>query len=78
MSRVVIKILTFLVIYLIFFYRYAISPLLGQRCRFYPSCSAYSIDVIRQYGLFRGIFLTLKRLLKCHPWHSGGVDLGKH
>ncbi|MCD8524589.1 MAG: membrane protein insertion efficiency factor YidD [Gammaproteobacteria bacterium] len=54
------------------------SPLLGQRCRFYPSCSAYSIDVIRQHGLFRGVFLTLKRLLKCHPWHSGGVDIGKH
>ncbi|MCD8542893.1 MAG: membrane protein insertion efficiency factor YidD [Gammaproteobacteria bacterium] len=73
-----IKVTTLLLLCLIFFYRYTLSPLLGQRCRFYPSCSAYSIDVIRQHGLFRGVFLTLKRLLKCHPWHSGGVDIGKH
>jgi putative membrane protein insertion efficiency factor len=56
-------------------YKLAISPYLGQRCRFYPSCSAYAELAIRRYGVFKGSALTGKRLCKCHPWHEGGVDL---
>ncbi len=45
----------------------------GQ-CRFYPTCTAYSRQAIKEHGLFSGGFLSLKRVLKCHPWHSGGYD----
>ncbi len=68
------KPLIWLIILPIYVYRFTISPLLGQRCRFYPSCSVYSITAIQKHGIIRGLFLTIKRLLKCHPWHSGGVD----
>lgn len=63
-----------LMIALITAYRWTISPMLGNRCRFYPSCSEYSIDAIRQHGALRGVWLTLRRLLRCHPWHPGGYD----
>lgn len=56
-------------------YRYFISPLLGSRCRFYPSCSEYAEECYQRFGLIKGSYLSLKRLLKCHPWHKGGVDL---
>ncbi|MDR3478196.1 MAG: membrane protein insertion efficiency factor YidD [Gammaproteobacteria bacterium] len=55
-------------------YQYCISPLLGNCCRFYPSCSTYSLDAIKVHGLIRGSFLSAKRLLCCHPWHEGGFD----
>lgn len=55
-------------------YRYLISPLLGSQCRFYPSCSQYSEEVYRRFGLLKGTWLTLQRLFKCHPWHAGGFD----
>ncbi len=56
-------------------YQKAISPLLGNNCRFYPSCSSYSITAIDRYGFFKGMFLTIQRLSKCHPLSNGGVDL---
>lgn len=56
-------------------YQYLISPLLGNRCRFYPSCSQYALDAIKSHGVLRGCYLTLKRILRCHPWCQGGVDL---
>jgi len=56
-------------------YRYFLSPILGQCCRFYPSCSQYAVSAIEKHGAFYGTFLTIKRLLKCHPWHRGGIDL---
>lgn len=63
-----------LMIALITAYRWTIGPMLGNRCRFYPSCSQYSLDAIRQYGAWRGGWLTIRRLLRCHPWHPGGYD----
>jgi putative membrane protein insertion efficiency factor len=56
-------------------YQLLLSPLLGRQCRFYPTCSSYAREAIDKYGLLKGIFLGGKRLLKCHPFHPGGVDL---
>ncbi|MCQ8180918.1 MULTISPECIES: membrane protein insertion efficiency factor YidD [Methylomonas] len=64
----------FLLITLIKVYKYFISPLLGPRCRFYPSCSSYGLEAIQLHGAFKGSYLTLRRLLKCHPFHEGGID----
>ena len=55
-------------------YQYLLSPLLGPSCRFTPSCSVYAIEALRQHGLVRGGWLTIGRLLRCHPWHPGGLD----
>ncbi|MFW6139931.1 MAG: membrane protein insertion efficiency factor YidD [Acidobacteriota bacterium] len=55
-------------------YKRFISPLLGNNCRFYPTCSSYAYQAIEKYGLTKGIFLGMKRLLKCHPFHRGGID----
>ena len=55
-------------------YRYAISPMLGSRCRFDPSCSEYAIAALRRYGVFKGIWLATSRVGRCHPWHPGGYD----
>ncbi len=56
-------------------YRLTISPFLGANCRFYPSCSQYSIEAVEKYGTFKGGLLSLKRVSKCHPLHSGGIDM---
>ena len=56
-------------------YQYLISPLFGNCCRFFPSCSHYAIDAIKIHGVLRGCYLTFKRILRCHPWCQGGVDL---
>jgi hypothetical protein len=56
------------------FYQYAISPLLGPHCRFTPSCSQYAIEALQCHGLLKGSLLTLRRLSTCHPWHQGGHD----
>jgi uncharacterized protein len=61
-------------IYTIKLYRTVISPLLGPTCRFNPTCSEYSIIAIDRYGIFKGGLLSVKRLLKCHPFHAGGDD----
>jgi len=55
-------------------YQVALSPMLGQRCRFYPSCSHYSIESIRAHGPIKGLGLTVWRVLRCNPWSAGGVD----
>ncbi len=55
-------------------YQRFLSPLTGQNCRFYPTCSHYALEAYQQYGLIRATGLTLARLLKCHPFHEGGVD----
>jgi putative membrane protein insertion efficiency factor len=59
---------------LISLYRRWISPLLGPRCRFIPSCSSYGLEAIARHGALRGSWLTLKRLLRCHPWTPCGCD----
>jgi uncharacterized protein len=55
-------------------YRIALSPFVGHHCRFHPSCSHYAMECIRLHGALRGTLLTMRRLLKCHPWHEGGID----
>jgi putative membrane protein insertion efficiency factor len=55
-------------------YRYAISPLLGRNCRFFPSCSDYTAQAIEKYGACKGACLGLKRICRCHPWNPGGFD----
>jgi putative membrane protein insertion efficiency factor len=55
-------------------YRTLISPFLGNNCRFYPSCSLYTQIAIERHGVCYGLWLSLKRLLKCHPWHQDGYD----
>ncbi len=55
-------------------YQYAVSPLLGPRCRFLPTCSEYAAEAVSRHGLWRGGWLAVKRLGKCHPWHPGGLD----
>lgn len=55
-------------------YQYAIRPLLGANCRFYPSCSAYAREAIERHGAVKGSWLTLRRVGRCHPYHPGGFD----
>ncbi|EHY79164.1 hypothetical protein PstZobell_17217 [Stutzerimonas stutzeri ATCC 14405 = CCUG 16156] len=55
-------------------YQYAISPMMASHCRFYPSCSCYALEAIETHGLFRGGWLSLRRLGRCHPWNPGGYD----
>lgn len=55
-------------------YRLVLSPLIGNQCRFYPSCSRYSEEAYIRHGFIKGTYLTAARLIKCHPWHQGGID----
>lgn len=55
-------------------YQYAISPMLGNRCRFDPSCSRYAVDALQRHGAFKGSWLAVRRIGRCHPWHPGGYD----
>jgi len=63
-----------IVILIIKIYQYTISPLLGPRCRFNPTCSNYVIDSFKKHNIFRAFSLSLKRILKCHPWGKSGDD----
>jgi uncharacterized protein len=55
-------------------YRLLVSPLVGPRCKYHPTCSRYALDAIREWGVLRGLILTAWRLLRCNPWSHGGVD----
>ena len=55
-------------------YRLVISPLLGRNCRFHPSCSEYAIEALEKHGSWKGSWLAVKRVARCHPWHPGGYD----
>jgi len=59
---------------LIRIYQWTVSPLLGPRCRFYPSCSNYALEAVGRFGVLRGAWLAVRRLARCHPWHPGGFD----
>ena len=59
---------------LVRFYRYAISPMLGRNCRFHPTCSEYAIEAVQRHGALRGGWLAAKRVGRCHPFHPGGYD----
>lgn len=63
-----------LVIALIRVYQYLLSPFLGSACRFSPSCSHYSQEALHLHGLIYGFYLSIKRILRCHPWCQGGID----
>ena len=63
-----------IMIFLIKAYRTILSPFIGQHCRFYPSCSAYALEAVEKHGALRGLWLSLRRLSRCHPWHEGGED----
>jgi putative membrane protein insertion efficiency factor len=66
--------MTRLMVLLLRGYQLLVSPLLGPRCRFYPSCSAYALEAITTHGPLRGCWLAGRRLLRCHPWNPGGLD----
>ena len=68
------NILTYLTIKLIKTYKFFISPFLGPSCRYLPTCSDYSIEALKNFGFFKGLYLSIKRILSCHPWSNGGFD----
>jgi putative membrane protein insertion efficiency factor len=68
------KVISHFLILVIRIYQITVSPLLGQRCRFHPSCSQYMIDALAAKGVVRGIAMGIVRICKCHPFHPGGYD----
>ncbi|GAB3407969.1 membrane protein insertion efficiency factor YidD [Massilia agilis] len=63
-----------LLVWLVRGYQLLVSPMLGQNCRFYPTCSNYAVEALRTHGAGRGSWLALRRVCRCHPWNPGGVD----
>lgn len=63
-----------IILLLIRFYQKYISIFLGKNCRFYPTCSAYTYQAVERFGVVKGIYLGIRRILKCHPFHPGGYD----
>ena len=68
------NIFTYILIKLIKLYKFLISPLIGNSCRYLPTCSDYCIEALKTYGLIKGLFLSFKRILSCNPWSGGGFD----
>ena len=68
------NIFTYILIKFIKGYKFLISPLIGESCRYFPTCSEYSIEALETYGFFKGLFLAFKRILSCHPLGNGGFD----
>lgn len=68
------RLLTAFVLFLIRAYQFVARPLLGNRCRFHPSCSDYAVEALRRHSLSKGSWLALRRIGSCHPWHAGGFD----
>ena len=74
MKKTISRIVTFLLLLPIHFYRYCLSPIKPPTCRFVPTCSEYAVQAIRKYGPIKGVWLALKRLCRCHPWGGSGYD----
>ena len=68
------NIFTLILIKFIKGYKFIVSPLLGNSCRYLPTCSEYCIEALKTFGFFKGIYLSLKRILSCHPFKEGGID----
>ena len=68
------NIFTYILIKFIKIYKYLVSPLIGPSCRYLPTCSEYSIEALKTYGFSKGLLLSLKRIMSCHPWGNGGFD----
>ncbi len=64
-----------IIMLLIKFYRNFISPCFPPSCRFYPTCSAYALEAVEKHGAIKGTYLAIRRILKCHPFQKGGIDL---
>ena len=64
----------YVLIWLLKGYRFAISPLYGQVCRYHPTCSAYALEAVQTHGAIRGSWLAMRRVARCHPWAAGGLD----
>jgi uncharacterized protein len=73
-ARTAARLPSLLLVLLVRAYQLLVSPLLGPRCRFYPSCSAYAVEALRVHGALRGTWLAVRRVGRCHPWNPGGVD----
>jgi len=69
------RVLQIILLGLIRGYQLLLSPFVGQHCRYFPSCSHYAKDAVHYHGPFRGSWLAIKRVCRCHPWHEGGIDL---
>ncbi len=63
-----------ILLYIVKFYQKFISPMFPPTCRFSPTCSHYAVEAITKYGAIKGLYLSIKRILKCHPFHKGGYD----
>jgi uncharacterized protein len=72
--KTVLRILGLPLVALIRIYQLVISPAIGPRCRFTPSCSHYAVGALKKYGLLKGCWLTIKRIARCHPWGGHGID----
>jgi uncharacterized protein len=72
--KTLLAILSFPFIFLIKLYQWIISPLLGSKCRYTPTCSHYGIEALKKYGPIKGLWLTAKRISRCHPWGGHGYD----
>ena len=72
--RVLNKSLGFLLTLPVRLYRRLISPLLPRSCRFYPTCSTYTLEALKKHGAVRGLYLSVRRIARCHPWNEGGYD----
>ncbi len=72
--KIIIRILSYILLLPIYFYRKAISPILPPSCRFTPSCSVYAIEAIKKHGPFKGLYLAVYRILRCNPWGGSGYD----
>lgn len=74
LNRVIHFLIKRIILFFLRFYQICISPLLGKNCRFIPTCSSYTYEAIEIHGIIKGIYLGVKRILKCHPYHAGGYD----